>query len=393
MRDVVIASSVRTAGGSFGGQFKGTSMVDLGAAAVREAVRRAGVEPESVGQVIFGNGWQAGNGPNPARICTLKGGLPQSCPAFTINLRCGSSLRAIQLAALSVAAGDDEVVLAGGAESSSSVPHLARGLRWGVKRGDFQLIDTMDVDGYFDPMCRQLMGSTAENLAKKYGIPREESDLFALESHRKAAAALDAGHFTEETVPVMVKEKGGSEVEAVEQIPRHDASLEKMGKLPPVFEKDGTVTAGNSCAICDGAAATVLMSGEKAVELGVRPLARILSYSYVALDPAYMGLGPALAIPKALDKAGLKLGDIDLFEINEAFAVQVLACNRELGIDPSKINVHGGAIALGHPVAATGAKILATLLHALRAYGKRLGCVSLCVGGGQGVALIVERIE
>ncbi len=393
MKKVVIVSAARTIGGGFGGSFKDLTAVDLGAPVIRETVKRAGVPPEDVGQVVFGNGWQAGVGPNPARLCTVRGGLPESCPAFTVNIRCGSSLRAVELGVLSIAAGEEEIVVAGGTESSSNVPYILPEARWGQRMGDKKVYDVLHRDGFMCSLAGMLMGNTAELLVEKYGISREEQDSFALESHRKAVAAMEKGLFKEEVVPVEIKEKKGVKAVDGEEIPRKDGSLEKMGKLPPVFLKEGTVTAGNSCALCDGAAAVVLMSEERAKSLGLSPLALVRSYSYVALDPKYMGLGPALAIPKALDKAGIKLADIDLIELNEAFAAQVIACDRELKLDKEKLNVNGGAIALGHPVGATGAKILTTLLYALKNYGKTFGLASLCIGGGQGVALVVERLN
>lgn len=393
MRNVVIVSAVRTAGGSFGGAFKNLTAVDLGAAVVGESVRRAGIAPEEVGQVIFGNGWQAGVGPNPARLCTVKGGLPVSCPAFTVNLRCASSLRAIELGALSIASGEEDIVLAGGTESSTQVPFIMPTLRWGQRMGDGKACDVLHKDGFMCQLAGMMMGNTAELLVDKYGISRQEQDEFSLESHLKALKAMEGGLFDEEVLPMTIQEKKAVNVVKSEEIPRNDISLEKLGRLPPVFLENGTVTAGNSCALCDAASAVLLMSEEKAREMGLKPMAVIRSYSYVALEPKSMGLGPALAIPKALNKAGLALRDIDLIELNEAFAAQVIACDRELKLDRSKLNVNGGAIALGHPVGATGAKILTTLLYALKNRDKKLGMVSLCIGGGQGVALIVERLN
>ena len=393
MRNVVIVSAVRTAGGSFGGAFKNLTAVDLGAAVVGESVRRAGIAPEDVGQVIFGNGWQAGVGPNPARLCTVKGGLPVNCPAFTVNLRCASSLRAIELGALSIAAGEEDIVLAGGTESSTQVPFIMPTLRWGQRMGDGKACDVLHKDGFMCQLAGMMMGNTAELLVDKYAISRLEQDEFSLGSHLKALKAMEGGFFDEEVLPMTIQEKKAVNVVKSEEIPRNDISLEKLGKLPPVFLENGTVTAGNSCALCDAASAVLLMSEEKAREKGLKPMAVIRSYSYVALDPKSMGLGPALAIPKALKKAGLALRDIDLIELNEAFAAQVIACDRELKLDRSKLNVNGGAIALGHPVGATGAKILTTLLYALKNRDKKLGMVSLCIGGGQGVALIVERLN
>lgn len=393
MKNVVIAGAVRTIGGSYGGILKSLTAVDLGAAAIKETVRRSGVSPEDVGQVIFGNGWQAGVGPNPARICTVKGGLPDSCPAFTVNIRCASSLRAIELGVLSIVAGEEDIVLAGGTESSSNVPYLIPNLRWGQRMGDTKAYDVLHKDGFMCQLAGMLMGNTAELLVDKYKISREEQDAYAMESHLKAVKAMEKGLFKEEVLAIEVPDKKAAKLIVDEEIPRRDISLEKLAKLPPVFLKDGTVSAGNSCALCDGASAVMLMSEEKAKELGVKPLAVVRSYSYVGLDPKYMGMGPAIAIPKALDKAGMKIQDIDLIELNEAFASQVIACDRELKMDKEKLNVHGGAIALGHPVGATGAKILTTLLYALKNRDKQFGLVSLCIGGGQGVAMVVERLN
>lgn len=393
MKKVVIASAVRTIGGGFGGSFKDLTAIDLGAVTIKESVSRAGLSPQDVGQVIFGNGWQAGVGPNPARICTVRAGLPDSCPAFTVNIRCASSLRAIELGVLSVAAGEEDIVVAGGTESSTQVPYILSEARWGQRMGDKKVYDVLHKDGFNCQLAGMLMGDTAELLVKKYGISREEQDNFALESHSKSVEAIEKGLFKEEIVPVEIK--GKKEIQSIDsdEIPRKDVTLEKLGKLPPVFQREGSVTAGNSCALCDAASATVLMSEEKARELGVKPMALVRSYSYIALDPKYMGLGPTLAIPRALEKAGLKLQDIDLIELNEAFAAQVIACDRELKMDKEKLNVNGGAIALGHPVGATGAKILTTLLYALKNRDKQFGLVSLCIGGGQGVALVVERLN
>jgi acetyl-CoA C-acetyltransferase len=393
MNKVVIASAVRTAGGGFGGSFKNLTAVDLGAAVIKESLRRAGLAPEAVGQVIFGNGWQAGGGPNPARLCTVRSGLPVSCPAFTVNIRCASSLRAIELGALSIAAGEEEIVIAGGTESSTNVPYIIPGLRWGQRMGDGAAYDVLHRDGFMCSLAGMLMGNTAELLVEKYGISRKEQDEFSAESHIKALRAMEEGSFDEEVLALEVRDRKTTNWVKNEEIPRKDISLEKLGNLPPVFLGNGTITAGNSCALCDAASALVLMSERRAKELGVKPLAEIRSYSYVALDPKLMGLGPTLAIPAALKKAGLELGDIDLIELNEAFAAQVIACDRELKMDMGKLNVNGGAIALGHPVGATGAKILTTLLYALKKRDKNLGLVSLCIGGGQGVALIVERVN
>lgn len=394
MSDIVIASAVRTAGGSFGGAFKKVSAVELGAFILREAVQRGGIEPNQVDEVVFGTGWQAGLGPNIGRLATVKGGLPHEVPAFTVNKRCGSSLRAVSLAAQIIKAGDAEVVLAGGAENTSQVPYIADGARWGNRMGDGKLIDLMHKDGFICPLAGHLMGVTAETLVEKYSISREEQDAFAVESQSKAVNAVKEGKFKEEILPVEVPvKKGQTEIFDTEEIPREGVTAEKLAKLRPVFKKEGSVTAGNSCALCDAAAAVLVMKEEKASELGVKPLARIVSYAHAGVDPAVMGIGPVPAISKALERAGLKLGDIDIIELNEAFAAQILAVERELKWDRSIVNVHGGAIALGHPVGATGAKILTTLIYALKDRDKKLGLVSLCIGGGQGVAIVIERLS
>ena len=395
MSEIVIASAVRTAGGRFGGSFKKVSAVELGALALQEAVRRAGIKPDQVDEVVFGTGWQTGLGPNIGRIATVKGGMPHEVPAFTVNKRCGSSLRAVTLAAQMIKAGDVEAVLAGGAENTSQVPYIAAGARWGNRMGDSKLLDIMHKDGFMCPLAGHLMGVTAETLVEKYNISREEQDAYALESQNKAFDAVKEGKFKEEILPVEVPVKRKmTEIFDTDEIPREGITLEKLAKLPPVFKREGgSVTAGNSCALCDASAAVLVMKEEKASELGVKPLARIVSYAHVGVDPAVMGIGPVPAVSMALDKAGLELKDIDIIELNEAFAAQALAVERELKWDRSRVNVHGGAIALGHPVGATGAKILTTLIYALKSRDKNLGLVGLCIGGGQGVAIVIERLS
>jgi len=394
MSEIVIGSAVRTAGGSFGGAFKNVSAVELGALILKEAVRRAGIEPGQVDEVVFGTGWQAGLGPNIGRLSTVKGGLPHEVPAFTVNKRCGSSLRAVSLAAQMIKAGDAEVVLAGGAENTSQIPYIAAGARWGNRMGDSKLVDLMHQDGFMCPLAGHLMGVTAETLVEKYNISRDEQDTYAKESQDKAVQAVKEGKFKEEILPVEVSlSKKETMMFETEEIPREGVTVEKLAKLTPVFKKDGTVTAGNSCALCDAAAAVLVMKEEKAKELGVKSLARIVSYAHAGVDPAIMGIGPVPAVNKALEKAGLKLEDVDIIELNEAFAAQILAVEQDLKWDRTKVNLHGGAIALGHPVGATGAKILTTLLYALKTHDKTMGLVSLCIGGGQGVAIVVERLS
>ncbi len=395
MSDIVIASAVRTAGGRFGGAFKKVSAVELGALALQEAVRRAGIKPDQVDEVVFGTGWQTGLGPNIGRLATVKGGMPYEVPAFTVNKRCGSSLRAVTLAAQMIKAGDVEAVLAGGAENTSQVPYIAAGARWGNRMGDSKLLDIMHKDGFMCPLAGHLMGVTAETLVEKYNISREEQDTFALESQNKALDAVKEGKFKEEILPVEVPVKRKmTEIFDTEEIPREGITLEKLAKLPPVFKREGgSVTAGNSCALCDAASAVLVMKKERASELGVKPLARIVSYAHAGVDPAVMGIGPVPAVSMALDKAGLELKDIDIIELNEAFAAQTIAVERELKWDRSIVNVNGGAIALGHPIGATGTKILTTLIYALKSRDKNMGLVSLCIGGGQGVAIVIERLS
>ena len=393
MSDIVIAGAVRTAGGKFGGSFKNVSAVELGTQVLKESVQRAGIEPQHVDEVVFGTGWQAGIGPNIGRLSTVKGGMPVEVPAFTVNKRCGSSLRATSLAAQLIKAGDADVVLVGGSENSSQVPFIAEQARWGYRMGDGKMVDLLHRDGFMCPLAGHLMGVTAETLVEKYGISREEQDAYAADCQQKTIDAVKEGRFKDEILPIEIPLKRGQiEIFDTEEIPREGVTAEKLAKLPPVFKKDGTVTAGNSCALCDAAAAAVVLKAKKAEELGVTPMARIVSYAHAGVDPAIMGIGPVPAVHKALDKAGLRLDDIDIIELNEAFAAQILAVERELKWDRSKVNVNGGAIALGHPVGATGIKILTTLLYAMRNQNKKMGLVSLCIGGGQGVAIVVENL-
>jgi acetyl-CoA C-acetyltransferase len=365
----------------------------LGALVLKESVKRAGIEPQHVDEVVFGTGWQAGLGPNIGRLATVQAGLPVEVPAFTVNKRCGSSLRATSLAAQIIKAGDADVVLVGGSENSSQVPYIADKARWGYRMGDGKMVDILHKDGFMCPLAGHLMGVTAETLVEKYNISREEQDAYAADCQQKTVTAVKEGRFKDEILPVEIPlKKGQTEIFETEEIPREGVSAEKLAKLSPVFKKDGTVTAGNSCALCDAAAAAVVLTADKAEELGVKPMARIVAYANAGVDPSIMGIGPVPAVQKALDKAGLKLDDIDIIELNEAFAAQILAVERELKWDRSKVNVNGGAIALGHPVGATGIKILTTLLYALKNRNKKLGLVSLCIGGGQGVAIILENL-
>lgn len=390
MRKVVITSAVRTAGGKFGGSLRNVTAPELGAVVIREAVKRSNIEGKLVDQVIFGNGWQAGVGANPARIATVKAGLPVTVPAFSLNMRCGSSLRALQLAALSVGAGETDIVVAGGTESTSNVPYILPDARWGHRMGQKVVDDVLQKDGLICPLAGMFMGDTCELLNQKYQISRAEQDAYALESQYKAIKAIESGVFKEEIVPVEIMSGRRSIVFDADEVHK-GTTMEQLAALPAVFKEGDTVTAGNSCALCDAASAIVVMSEERAKELDVQPLAEIKSYSFVALEPRFMGLGPTIAAPVALKKAGMELRDIDLIELNEAFAGQVIACDRELKMDKSKLNIYGGAIALGHPAAATATKILTTLLYAMKNLDKETGLVTLCIGGGQGVAMVVER--
>ncbi len=394
MKRAVIVSAVRTIAGSFGGSLSGLGAPDLGAAIVKAAVERAGITGEDVDELVFGCGWQAGLGPNVARIAAIKGGLPHKVPAYTINIRCASSMQAVIQAVRSIAMGDADVVIAGGTESASNVPYLIPQARWGARMWDFPVYDGLHKDGFKCALAGMFMGDTAELLVDKYNISREEQDTFAIESHQKAVKAVQEGKFKEEILPLEIKQKKEMVTVDTEEIPRANVSLEKMGKLPAVFKKDGgSVTAGNSCALSDCASAMVIMSEEKAKALGLTPLAVIRGYAAAGVDPKYMGIGPVAAIPLALQKAGLKLEDIELIELNEAFAAQYLACEREMKFDRNKVNIFGGAIALGHPVGATGTKLITTNIYSLKDQGKTLGMTSACVGGGQGLAIVVERLS
>lgn len=392
MREVVIASAVRTAIGSFGGSLKDVSAVDLGALVIKEALNRAGVKGELVEEVLMGNVIQAGLGQNVARQAVIKAGLPVEVPAMTINKVCGSGLRTVSLAAQIIKAGDADIIVAGGMENMSQAPYLLKSSRWGQRMGDGKMVDSMINDALWDAFNNYHMGVTAENIAKEWNLTREEQDEFAVNSQLKAEAAIKSGRFKDEIVPVVIPQrKGEPKVFDTDEFPRFGATIEGMAKLKPAFIKDGTVTAANASGINDGAAAFVIMSAEKAEELGVTPLAKIVSYGQKGLDPAIMGYGPFHATKKALEVADLKVEDLDLIEANEAFAAQSLAVAKDLEFDMSKVNVNGGAIALGHPVGASGARILVTLLHEMQKRDAKKGLATLCIGGGMGTALIVER--
>jgi acetyl-CoA C-acetyltransferase len=390
--EAVILSGCRTPIGAFGGAFKEVPATDLGAVTVREAVKRAGIRADQVDEVVLGCILQAGVGMNPARQAAIKAGIPESVPAHTVNKVCGSGLKAVMLAAQAVKCGDAEVVVAGGLENMSRAPFLLPGARWGERLGHGRVLDHMIHEGLTDAFHDIHMGVTAENLVERYRISREDQDAFAAESQARAQAAIGGGRFKAEIVPVPVPQrKGEPTLVDKDEHPRADTTRESLAKLKPAFKKDGTVTPGNSSGLNDGAAALVVTSAARAAGLGVRPLARIVAYASAAVDPRFMGIGPVPAVRKALERAGLGLEAIDLFELNEAFAAQSLAVLRELNLDPARVNVNGGAIALGHPIGASGARILVTLLHALAARGAKRGLAGLCIGGGQGVAMVVER--
>ena len=393
MREVVIASAVRTAIGSFNGSLAALPAVDLGAHVIDAAVARAGIAKDAVDEVIFGNVLQAGLGQNPARQAAVKAGLSVETPAYTINKVCGSGLKTVNLAAQAILAGDADIIVAGGMESMTNAPYvLDAKARWGYRMGNAKVTDVMIQDGLWCAFNDYHMGITAENVAEKYGITRQEQDQLAADSQRKATQAIADGVFKQEIVPVVIKTKKGDIVVDTDEYPRAGATLETLSKLKPAFKKDGTVTAGNASGINDGAAALVIMSGDKAKELGIKPLARIRSYASGGVDPSIMGAGPVPATRKALSKAGLTVSDLELIEANEAFAAQFLAVGKELAFPRDRVNIYGGAIALGHPIGASGARILVTLLHALERNNKKVGLATLCIGGGQGVATIVERI-
>src|SRR6266550_5819721 len=380
--EAVILSACRTPIGAFGGVFKDVSAVDLATVAIRDAIARAGVAPSDVGDVVMGCVLQAGNGMNVARQAALKAGLPIDVPAETVNRVCGSGLQAVVHAVEAIGGGYSDIIVAGGTESMSNAPYLLKGARWGFRMGHAEATDSMLAEGLTCAINSCHMGITAEEIASRYGISRIEQDAFAAESQARAARALRDGSFNAEIVPVDVPQKKGNPVRvSTDEYPRPDTTAEKLAALKPAFKKDGSVTAGNASGINDGAAALIVTSGKRANETGAAPLARILSYATAGVDPKIMGMGPVPAVRRALDRAGLKTSDIDLFELNEAFAVQALAVARELGLDGARVNVHGGAIALGHPIGASGARILTTLIHAMRAKALRYGIAALCIGG------------
>jgi acetyl-CoA C-acetyltransferase len=396
MKDIYLLGAVRTPIGRFGGALANVPAADLGATAAKESLRRAGLAPGTVQQVIWGAARQAGTGPNVARQIGYRAGAPDTVPAFTVNQACGSGLKAIILAAQEIMLGRARAVLAGGVENMSRVPYFAEGARWGAKMGNVELVDGMYRDGFLDPLSGLIMGETAENLARQYEIKRDEQDAFALRSQQRAAAAIDSGRFDAELTPVEIKGRRGEPLTLErDEHPRADTTIESLRKLPPVFDRQtGTVTAGNSSGITDGAAAVVVLGAEALKETGregVEPLARIVDYEIAGVAPEVMGIGPVPAVRALLARQNLTLADIDLIELNEAFAAQVIACDRELGFDPARLNVNGGAIALGHPIGCTGVRITTTLLHELHKRNARLGLATLCVSGGLGLALLIER--
>jgi acetyl-CoA C-acetyltransferase len=391
-QDIVIVAAARTAVGKFGGTLAATPAADLGAAVIQELLKRSKLSGEQIGEVILGQVLTAGMGQNPARQAVIKSGLPKAVPAMTINKVCGSGLKAVMLAAQAIRDGDSEIVIAGGQESMSMSPHVVLGSRNGQRMGDWKMIDSMITDGLWDVYNQYHMGITAENVAKQYGVSREAQDALALASQQKAAAAQDAGKFRDEIVPFSIAQKKGDPIVfAQDEFINRKTNAEGLAGLRPAFDKAGSVTAGNASGLNDGAAAVVVMTAKKADQLGLQPLARIASYASAGLDPATMGMGPVPASRRALERAGWKPADLDLLEINEAFAAQACAVHKEMGWDTSKVNVNGGAIAIGHPIGASGCRILVTLLHEMQRRNAKKGIASLCIGGGMGVALTVER--
>lgn len=391
MKEVVIVSAARTPVGSFNGALSRVSAVELGTIVIKEAIKRAGIDPDMVDETIMGCILQSGQGQGVARQAAVKAGIPIEKPAMTINMICGSGLKAVQLAAQAIISGDSDVVVAGGTENMSAAPYVLRNARNGYRMGHGEIVDTMIHDALTDVFNNYHMGVTAENLAEKYNITREEQDKLAASSQNKAEAAIKQGKFKDEIVPVVISSKKGDVVVDTDEFPRAGTTVEGLAKLKPAFKKDGTVTAGNASGINDGAAALVVMSAEKAKELGLEVLGKIVGYASAGVDPSIMGIGPVPAVKKALERANLKIKDIDLIEANEAFAAQALSVSKELGFDMDKVNVNGGAIALGHPVGASGARILTTLLYEMKKQNSKRGLATLCIGGGMGTAVVIER--
>ena len=392
MKKAVIVSAVRTPVGKFGGSLKDIPAYELGTLVIKEALARAGIPADQVDEVVFGNVLTTAQGQNPARQASMGAGIPKEVPAYTVNKVCASGLKAVALAAQSIKAEDNEIVVAGGQENMSWAPYAALGARWGNRMGNGTLLDCMINDGLWEKFNNYHMGITAENIAEKYNISREEQDRFAEESENKAEQAITTGVFKEEIIAVPVpQKKGDPKLFDTDEFPTLGTTFEKLSKLRPAFKKDGTVTAGNASGINDGAAAVVVMEEDRARRMGKDVLGTIVAYAPGGVDPAFMGMGPIPAVKKALDKAGLTVNDIDYWELNEAFASQSLCCIRELGLDPAKVNHHGGAIALGHPIGASGARILVTMLYEMKRIDAKLGLATLCIGGGMGHALIIQR--
>ena len=392
MKEVYLVSPVRTAIGSFNGSLASVQAVELGALVIRETLQRAGVKPEQVDEVILGNVLQAGLGQNPARQAAIKAGIPAEVPSFTVNKVCGSGLKTVMLAAQAIMAGDADVVVAGGMESMTNAPYVLDKARWGYRMGQATVKDIMINDGLWCAFEDYHMGITAENVAAEYGISREAQDQLAFESQKKAAAAIASGAFKDEIVPVVIKSKKGETIFDTDEFVKQNATLETIAGLKPAFKKDGTVTAGNASGINDGGAAILVMSGEKVKELGVKPIAKLVACAAGGVEPRIMGVGPIPATQKALAKAGMKVDDMDLIEANEAFAAQLLAVGNTLGFPQERVNINGGAIALGHPIGASGARILVSLLHSMKKRNAKHGLATLCIGGGQGIAAVVELV-
>jgi acetyl-CoA C-acetyltransferase len=393
LNDVYILSAVRTPIGKFGGSLASMTAADMGVVAAKAAMERAGVAPEQVEESIFGNARQAGGGPNPARQISIRSGVPKEVSAYTVNKACASGMKSIALGFQEIAVGNLDCVLAGGTESMSRLPYYLDGARWGYRLGNQELVDGMYRDGFFCPMAKMVMGETAEVLAEQYKISREEQDDLALTSQKRAAAAIEAGRLDCEMVPVTIESKKGTQIFNRDEHPFADASMDKLAKLQPVFSKTGTITAGNSSGITDGAAALIIASDNFVKKKSLKPIARILAVSSAGVDPRIMGIGPVPAVRKMEQKHGLSLSGFDLVELNEAFAAQVLACDRELHFDRERLNVNGGAIALGHPIGCTGTRIVVTLLHELKKRNGKRGLATLCVSGGMGMALALENIH
>jgi acetyl-CoA C-acetyltransferase len=391
-KEVVIVSACRTPIANFGGSFSGVSAVNLGSVVISEAIKRAGIQSDMVNEILLGCVLQSGLGQNVARQSSIMAGIPVNVPSMTINMVCGSGLKSVCLAAQAIMSGDGDIIVAGGTENMSQAPHLLREMRWGAKMGDVKLIDSMIYDALTDVFNQYHMGITAENIAERFNITRTDQDLFAAMSQQRAEKAQKEGRFREEIIPVRVElKRNESKLVEQDEYIRYGTTFEKLSELKPAFKKDGTVTAGNASGINDGAAALVIMSGEKAKSLGIKPMAKIISYASSGVDPSIMGMGPVESCKSALNKANLKVTDIGLIEANEAFAVQSLAVTRELGLNTDRVNVNGGAIALGHPVGASGARILVTLLHEMKRRDERYGMATLCIGGGMGITVIIER--